>query len=145
MVEFVFKIILGCSFLSIGIYILCKFLYFIIKSKQSLKWKTTKGIVLESYNKKIPISDTLDFEYKIVYKFNINKIEYIGRKLFFRIFVGDDKNYEKKYQVGKEVSVHYNPRKPKDCILEPGTAYNLYYLIPISILFITIGALILIK
>jgi hypothetical protein len=141
--ENIFKILIGCVFLIMGFYIIYRFTIFYIKSLRSLKWISVEGIVIESEYFSILNGDIPDEEYKIKYKYNVADKEYFGSRLFFRTFDGDNKNYKKKFPIGKSIKVFYNPNDFKDCVLFPGLEYNIYYLIPIGLIAILIGLLIL--
>jgi hypothetical protein len=143
-IEIAGKLIIGCSFVLIGLYVLCKFVWFYIKSKASLNWANTEGTVIVSEYVSIMNGDGPDIEYRIKYKYEIVNREYVGDRLFFQTFDSDNKNYLKKFPIGRKVKVFYNPTNNKECVLEPGIGENLYVLIPIGLIITTIGILILV-
>ena len=60
----------------------------------------------------------------IEYVYEVNSNEYLSKKIKLTDHRSNNKNYHQKllekYELGKEVMVFYNPKKPSIAVLEPG-------------------------
>eukprot|EP00735_Rhodelphis_limneticus_P004463 TRINITY_DN1604_c1_g1::TRINITY_DN1604_c1_g1_i1::g.17901::m.17901 TRINITY_DN1604_c1_g1::TRINITY_DN1604_c1_g1_i1::g.17901 ORF type:complete len:188 (+),score=13.23,DUF3592/PF12158.3/1.1e-07 TRINITY_DN1604_c1_g1_i1:39-566(+) len=87
---------------------------YVYKGYISEQWKTTYGEVLE-----VEAARFLNFfEYtKIKYDYEVEGKRYIGDRINF----GEAAiHYFHMFRTGDPVNVYYDPKKPSDCVLQPG-------------------------
>jgi hypothetical protein len=94
------------------------------QGKASLQWPTVEGEIVESF-----VSEEYDegrcYRPKIRYRYQVNDQEYTSELTTFKAYWLVRKTAEKmvdRYPVGSRVQVHYNPRRPKQAVLEPGAS-----------------------
>lgn len=88
-------------------------------AKQSVNWPKTQGVIVKGLD--FPLSRNIDF----LYTYEINGTSYKGMKPFFansfkKIKYRKASELMAYYTKDKQVSVYYNPSKPKISTLEPG-------------------------
>ncbi|MBF0311986.1 MAG: DUF3592 domain-containing protein [Oligoflexia bacterium] len=115
-------------------------------AKESLKWPTTEGVILNS-----EITESKDKKNHRVYKPHISFSFEISGKQYTsaQIYIGSETSssgshseanvYIRKYPVGKKVMVYYSPTENGEALLEPGTKTGHYLLLGIGALFGLVG------
>jgi hypothetical protein len=117
------------------------------KAKASLNWPTTTGVVTVA---KVEVhtdyddddhTSTTSYEPVVQYTYTVNGQQFNGSKIAFganRVGNSQAQKMVGQYPVGNSVTVHYNPEKPEDAVLETkatgGTAFTV-----IGIVFLAIG------
>jgi hypothetical protein len=94
------------------------------RAKASTEWPTTPGVIKESRVGTHTSDDSTTYHAEIRYAFTVNSQPYLGKKIAFGDYGSSNpshaKNIVKRYPEGKDVTVHYLPRKPSVSVLEPG-------------------------
>ena len=112
-----------------GVGIACIYMgyYNITNSKASESWPSTKGVIIKSVVVKTESAEHNGRTYsaKIEYKYIVEYKEYISDKVSF-LNTDRPTTKVKKYPVGKEVDVFYNPENLEISVLEPGYSPLLY-------------------
>lgn len=119
-----------------------------IKGINGIGWPSTKGKI-----------DSIDMQYftvgkdpawtpKVQYSYEVKGVPYSSDRLAFQAPIGipgwESGKYSEKYEKGKEISVFYDPKNPKEAYLENnpsltiGIAHLLAYLIFVFILFLSL-------
>lgn len=91
------------------------------------KWKIAKGEILESKW----IQGIEDLEEKIVYTFYINGISYNNNMITknIRVSFPFQNKTKLRYKVGQKINVYYNPKKPKESVLDHKFRYENYLIL----------------
>lgn len=121
----------------------------LIRSKQSKDWPTVSGIVKQSDVEYQSSSDGPGTHHaNVQYDFIINGITYSGDDVAYGDFGSSDSSHARKivnrYPVGKEVKIYYLPEDPYECVLEPGTKLQAWFLPGFGMIFFTVGTAMLI-
>jgi hypothetical protein len=117
-----------------SIYSLLYFFRILYFYKYSIKrWKTAIGIITNNEVKYKDVNDDGGWENSIEYTFNIGASIFVSdifsKNIGFLHFSKDVVEINKNYPIGKSVTVFYNPKNPKDSIVEPYfSLYNLIYI-----------------
>jgi hypothetical protein len=115
-----------------GVFVVFGLIFIIIsitarkRAKAAQTWPTTPGVVLSSH---VDIHTSRDSDgdrnttYKpvVAYRYEIMGLEYTGDRIAFGANTfSHKKSYEivGHYPVGQPLTVHYNPDKPQDAVLE---------------------------
>lgn len=109
-------------------------------AKQSLQWPKVNGMVTKGLD--FPLSKIIDFQYS----YELNGTRYTGEKPFF---ANSFKNFPQKkasgliakYDLGKQLTVFYNPSNPSISTLEPGRKDGVMGALILLILLFLLGAL----
>lgn len=93
------------------------------KNKQAANWPTVPGTVVSSQVQTVRGTESgVSYEPHVVYTYTVDGQTYTGDKLNFSAWRSTGKAEPQKkvdaYPVGAEVSVHYNPKKPREAVLE---------------------------
>lgn len=99
------------------------------RSLKSNKWPTTNATVTSSNVSPVLVFPVLfwlwTYRASITYKYSINGKQYRstgianGGGIFMR--KGEAQMLVAEYPAGREVTVHFNPKQPRDAVLLPGT------------------------
>jgi hypothetical protein len=112
--------VLPGGFILFGAIMLLMGIKTLFKMIASLYWPKAKGTVLES---EVGTSGKF-YSPTIRYEFTVNRKKYESYNYdLAKLESGDplpSQRAVKRYPAGKEVVVHYNPKNPEDCALEPG-------------------------
>ncbi|MFN6944440.1 MAG: DUF3592 domain-containing protein [Cytophagaceae bacterium] len=135
--------IFALAFLACGIFIIYRYSFFMIKGYQSYNWSKTTGRIIQSKKQKNADPEAGGYEYSINYSFVINDKTYKSDRIFYGTFDFDLIDYQKRYYINQEVNVYYNPLKPEESVLENGIVHNMHFLLVISIVFVSIGLIII--
>lgn len=110
--------------------------------------KSVRNLYLASASKQWPkVSGTIKMisefgkKYSLRYEYTVNRAAYKGCKICFTNTIGPTSHvgaeFEEKYAINRIVDVFYNPKDPKQSVLEPGKKDGLLIaLIFLGILFI---------
>lgn len=138
-----------CSFfvLSFGIILFIGSSYLYIKSKETMIWITTEGVILDSKIDKLNTGFDSPSSYKaqILYSYTVNNKEYKSSRIYYgdfgrQYFQNKSNRIVKKYKKEEIVLVYFNPLKPKESVLETGIHYEIILLF-ISSLLVIISAI----
>ena len=126
----------------IGLFIL--YLYFYIKSKQSLQWYNVKGTVLKSELDEscMGSGEPVTYKAKIEYSYTVAEKTYYSERIFYGDFLRHNLPFRsgkfvEKYKEGDVVNVFYNPHNPKEAVLQQGVHSNVVRIL--ITLFLLIG------
>jgi hypothetical protein len=111
-----------------------------LKAKNSITWPTAVGTILTSDVKKETSSSSNNgtvttYKPEICYSYKVEGIEYISnriRPLFNYSSSSSTKAFTltRKYPVNSQITIYYNPKKPKVSVIEPGLkADNIVFLL----------------
>ena len=125
-------------------------LFAIINSFSSKKWMTTNGKIINSEIYKQSFTGEADVTYRpsIAFEYLVNGEKFISDRLYYGVKIMSSGNWInsrkliEKYPVDKEVTVYYNPNKPKISVIEPGLHFDLGGIFIFSICFIALGLII---
>lgn len=145
-------LIIGLIFTPIGVALIIFWGWPVLsKAKESVNWPVVTGSVTRSEVAQKRDSDG-DRTYRpdVEYKYSVDEEDFVG----FDVYVASSSMWSssrssanetvRKYKVGKDVEVHYNPNDPADAVLEPGTNWMTYLPFGIGLIFAVIGGLILV-
>jgi hypothetical protein len=72
---------------------------------------------------------------EVWYSYTVNEKTLSGNRVLYGDYGSSDRSHAqrlvRRYPVGKEVSVHYSPKQPAKCVLEPGAKISTW-VIPLS-------------
>lgn len=96
------------------------------KNKAAAGWPTVPGKVVSSEVQTLRSGgggpNDLSFEPNVVYSYTVDGQTFSGNKVNFSAFRSTNKAAPQKtvdrYLPGTEVTVHYNPKKPQEAVLE---------------------------
>lgn len=123
------------------------FIIIIHFTRKSRQWPTTKGKILSS----IVSSSSWDYEgpsqsHKAIvkYQYQVQDKVYVSNRLHYGDWIETSfssyaKSVVKRYNVGCECIVHYNPQKPQISILETKLSLSIYLLLACGILFFMVS------
>lgn len=130
-------------FIFIGSLIIIYGLIQFFKNKETLNWKSTKGIITENQliRKILDTNDNIDFTYECQVKYKYKprgmSTDIIGNRILPFILIGnyeDNLEFNKTLKIGTELRVYYNPKKIEQCCLIKGQ--NFAYKIILTLGFI---------
>lgn len=110
-----------------------------IKAIQTLGWPHTSGIVISNEVKKIPSSKgPSKYSPVIEYSFKLDSVEYTSNRYSSTGARGDSEwanDVVKEYWVNSAIKVFYNPRNPKESVIDPGLQSDNYWMTILSSFF----------
>jgi len=138
---------IGAIFVLVGILLI----YLNIRAKrkiaESQQWPTIAGAVVSSEVQRMSSTDsegdtTYYYQPKVEYSYSVMGTAYTGKRLTFAAQGSSQKSAQavvQRYPVGATVTVHYNPQKPAEAVLEvQATSGNTCMLVG-GIVFIVVG------
>jgi Protein of unknown function (DUF3592) len=116
-------------------------------SWQTRHWHITTGTVTRAQIAEQRVKTRMVYQTKVSYAYAVNNRQYQSSRVFIgdRLHSSDRLTAEQQlrhYQPGSEVTVYYNPRDPKDAVLELKTHPVLYWLLGGGSFFLGISLLI---
>jgi len=140
-------LILGVIFFGLG----ALFLFLTLRARQKAKtsqgWPTAQGTVLSvdiqehsSYDED-DHHTSVSYEPVVQYQYSVSGRQYTNKKIAFGATSFDRSTAQKKagqYAAGMAVSVHYNPNKPEESVLETSVGGSTVFMV-VGILFAVIG------
>ena len=123
-------------------------IYEFIGGMASEDWPATEGAIVRS-GVSVDKGDSKDAEPRYIasveYDYVVNDYEYTGDRIAFESQSFFEENAAKKiirkYPVGKKVQVFYDPDKPHNSVLEPGTTSNSFLPIVFGIIIMLFGVM----
>lgn len=94
------------------------------KNKEAASWPQVPGKVVSSAVQSVRNSEDggVTFEPNVVYTYSVDGQTFTGNKVHFSAFRSTNKAEPQKtvdkYPAGADVTVRYNPKKPKEAVLE---------------------------
>jgi hypothetical protein len=141
-------VVIGVLFLLLGVGALALALIGYLRGRTAANWPTAAGVVTGTRIEE-SASGRGGFVYKpvVLYRYEVSGVEYQGSRIRFQEerTVSSHSAAEKllqSYAVSSPVRVRYNPRKPQESVLEPGSSviWFLFGLV-VAFLLIALGAL----
>ena len=142
-------VFLGVVFSVVGVMFVFIGYFFVKGAKKVEKWVATKGVVVDSKVVSHPDLDNNQamFAPVITYRFKVGEDEYTSSDYGFMDLSYDNprkaERIAKKYPVGKEITVYYNPEKPYKAVLVKKSNFLIYIPLFLGCLFALIGFAIL--
>lgn len=113
-----------------------------IKALQTLGWPHTSGIVLLTEVKRIPSSKgPSKFSPVINYTFKVDSVEYSSDRFSSTGARGTSEwanDVVGEYWVNSAIKVFYNPRNPKESVIDPGLQSDNYWMTILSSFFFAV-------
>lgn len=107
------------------------------QNRQTRKWKTTKGNILE-----IAVTGFDEDFITVKYEYTVRNIKYIGERFnLSRGSVGDATEIVKRYRPGTTVDVIYDPTAPRSSTLIRDPIFVPIFVISVGIIFLLFGLL----
>jgi len=94
------------------------------KNKEAASWPQVPGKIISSEVQAVrdPQDNTFSYEPNIVYTYTVDGQTLTGNRVHFTAFRSTSKAKPQqtvdKYPAGADVTVHYNPQKPREAVLE---------------------------
>ena len=119
-------------------------------AKASLKWPTTRALIVHSQIKSTSASGEAKYQHSadITYKYTVNGKEYTSNKIIAGDYSSDSSSRAQKiirrYKKGSHVKAYYNPGRPSEAVLIPGGSILIYVPFGFGILAVCSGVVALI-
>lgn len=111
-------------FFVVGLVVLYFGIIQITKGRASAAWPAVAGVITHSEMDVNSDSDGTTYGADVSFSYQVKDTGYSSDKVSFGDFSSSDRRRArgilKQYPVGKKVSVHYDPAKPSEAVLEPG-------------------------
>jgi Protein of unknown function (DUF3592) len=132
---------------AIGAILIGMALFGLWRSRQTRYWQITTGNITGAGITEQRVRTRVVYQTKVSYGYVVNNRQYQSSRMFIgdRLHSSDRLTAEQQlrhYQPGSEVTVYYNPRHPKDAVLELKTHPVLYWLLGGGSFFLCISLLI---
>ena len=106
-------------------------------------WPTTNGTITASSVNEDDRGDETTYHAAVQYAYSVHAEDFTNDKIYAG-YAGSSNRatalaIAKKYEVGKSISVLYNPDSPANSVLEPGIGVSTYIMIVFSLPFVFIG------
>jgi hypothetical protein len=116
--------ILGLVIALVGLWFILSYFLEIVRSRRYKSFPISEGVVtsIDLKERKGRLRTWVPI---IEYSFQVDGVTYNGNRLTFSPVVVEEDTaakIRKLFAVGNPVQVHYNPRKPADCVLNPSGA-----------------------
>lgn len=120
-----------------------------IRAKASVGWPSTQGKVLESSVERQRSSgsngSSTTYHAEILYEFTVEGTTFNGDRVAYGDYGSSNSSHARRivnrYPKGKDVTVHYMPGNPEECLLEPGVKGQSWFLPGFGLIFFTVGSL----
>ena len=112
-------------------------------ARASASWPTADGVITKSIVTQSTDSDGVDsYSPEVTYSYKVNNTKYFNNTIKF----GENSYGNRRkaaeiagnYNIGRKVTVYYDPEKPDRSVLEPGVSAGSYIVIGIGVFFILI-------
>jgi hypothetical protein len=117
----------------------------VLTALESRSWPTTQGMVRDSALEEDSRS-TINRAYRarVSYRFTVDGQEFAGDRAYFGDSVttswgGPARKIAERYRAGHAVTVHYDPSRPREAVLEPGISVSLVTILAFEILFLAMA------
>lgn len=118
----------------------------IMRANASTAWPSVTGVVTISElgkHRGDDRNDSTTYSADISYDYIVNDRDYVNGAVTFGSVQTSDPSLArlvlKRYPVGREVAVYYNPANPRDAVLEPGLHSATWFLPAFGALFFVVG------
>jgi Protein of unknown function (DUF3592) len=127
--------------------LLLRSIWHLLTGLESRSWPTTQGIVMASKLQEDREADgDRFFRASVSYRFTVGGCEFVGNRACF----GDSdltswswaaRKIVNRYRPGDAVTVHYDPSKPREAVLEPGVSGTIMATLAFEIAFLAFAIL----
>jgi len=144
------KRIFPLVFVAVGVGMLVIGVIGLRQAAASRDWPTTQGVILSSAVERVRRNDpdrgfTTTFHARISFSYSVGGEPYTGD----RVGVGDygrntnhhARSVVRKYPVGSQVTVYYDPNRPQSSLLEPGVRPMAFVIPGLGVAFVLFGGL----
>ncbi|MBC2715123.1 MAG: DUF3592 domain-containing protein [Desulfobacteraceae bacterium] len=101
--------------------------------KKSISWPAAKGKITYSHAASRRVENSYEYHPSVKYTYSVDRRSYTGKRItasdVYQKTLSGAKDILKKYPVGGEVSVYYDPADPGTSLLETGMKKNVYVLL----------------
>ncbi len=146
--KFFFARIFPLIFLVVGATVAFFGIRSLLHARESSHWPTTQGKIVVSKIKTSQSSgkhSSTTYSAGIEYTFQVDKKTYTGDSVAYGDYGSSNRSHASgivaQYPVGKQVTVHYMPGKPDECVLEPGVKFQAWILPIFGSVFALFGGL----
>ena len=122
----------------------------LVRAKASVDWPSTQGKIVESSVERHRSSgskgrSSTTYHAEILYEFTIDGTTYNGDRVAYGDYGSSNPSHARRvvnnYSQGKNVTVHYLPDNPEECLLEPGVKGQAFFLPGFGLIFFMVGSL----
>ncbi len=122
----------------------------LVRAKASVDWPATEGTVAESSVERKRSTgsrrgSSTTYHARVRYKFSVDGTVYSGDRVAYGDYGSSNSSHAngvvKRYPEGKQVTVHYMPGNPEECLLETGAKAQAWFLPLFGLVFFTVGIL----
>jgi hypothetical protein len=137
-------IILASLFVLVGMALTGAGVRFIWKARHSRTWPQTVGLIHLSEVKIDNSGDGTTYQARVRYSYTVDGTNYQAGRVYFgdALFSGLKAHSDRivrPYQKGEPITVYYNPRRPREAVLEPGQHWQSLCGLPIGLLLLGMG------
>lgn len=139
--------LLALSALIAGIYLLLIGAYCVVKGRRSRHWPTIEGLVERLALYEAGHGRRLAYETRLSYVYALHGVHYRCSRVFWgdRTFLSTgEANLQERiaedYPEGAAVTVHYNPARPAEAVLETGAPFRMYVTVFAGLLLLGLSA-----
>lgn len=112
------------------------------RAQASTSWPKTKGQIKYAQRQVLALDEFGNLSgVNIIYTYRVNNQEYTGKTISFSPRLGGLRRLLQKYQAGKTVAVHYDPKNPAMATLETGVTPTNHFAIGVGVLLLAMAAL----
>ena len=145
-------LIFGLIFLGVGLFALIRGFIDFRTSKASREWPSVEGQIntatVEMKTEHDEDGTTTSYSPRVVYTYAVSGQQYTSNQVVFgaRQWHPSRARAEAKlaYRSGQQVTVHYNPAKPAQAVLEAGATRGAWGMLAIGIVFTIAGTVVLV-
>ena len=153
--KFFFSRIFPLIFVIVGASVVFFGIRGLIKAKASVDWPNTQGKVIESSverqrnsgssgSSSRGSSSSITYHAEILYEFTVNDTTFNGDRVAYGNYGSSDPSHARRvvnqYPKGKDVTVHYMPGNPEECLLEPGMKGQSWFMPGVGLIFFIVGS-----
>src|SRR5262245_7095352 len=107
---------------------------------RALGFRTTEGVIVSAKLEEHSDSEGTSYTPVVEYRYSVGRREHVGRRINYSWMATSSQSARRaieQYPAGQRVTVHYDPRRPDDALLEPGLhsgqAFMALFLLPFNI------------
>ncbi len=121
----------------------------LVRAKASMDWPGTPGKVIESSVGRRRSSgsnggSSTTYHAEILYEFTVESTKFNGNRVAYGDYGSSNPSHARRvvnrYPKGKNVTVHYMPGNPEECLLEPGLKGQSWFLPGVGLIFFVVGS-----
>jgi hypothetical protein len=142
---------IALAVLALGTLVLAISLIRVYKFRASKTWISTTGKIISSEmeTRRGGRRRSITYHAAIVYDYSVEGTKYSGNRICFGDYGSSDANHARqilnRYPAGMQVSVYYNPSKPKDAVLERRLSWTVYLALIVGFAVSALGILLAIR